>query len=327
MAHHLQVAIENWPMAGSFAISRGAKTEAVVVIVTISDGDKIGRGECVPYNRYGETVEGVVSDIRAMEGQIADAITHEALGALLPAGAARNALNCALIDLEAKKSGRRAAEMLGLPPLFPVDTAYTLSLGTPESMGDAARLSSHRSILKLKLGGDGDPQRIEAVRAGAPDARLIVDANEAWSASNFAANMSACIAAGVELIEQPLPVGADDLLATIDRPIPICADESVHVSADLDDLTDRYDAVNIKLDKAGGLTEALSMLRAAEAKQLKIMVGCMVGTSLAMAPALLLAQRADFVDLDGPLLLVGDREPGLRYEGSTVYPPSPELWG
>ena len=327
MAQQLQVTVENWPMAGTFAISRGARTEAVVVIATISEGDKLGRGECVPYSRYGETVEGVVSAIRAMERQVADTITPEALGGHLPAGAARNALNCALIDLEAKKNGRRATEILGLTALSPVETAYTLSLDTADSMGDAARASSHRAILKIKLGGDGDPQRIDAVRAGAPDARLIVDANEAWSASNIETNMRACLAAGVELIEQPLPVGADDLLTTIDRPIPICADESVHVSADLDGLIDRYDAVNIKLDKAGGLTEALAMLRAAEARNLKIMVGCMVGTSLAMAPALLLAQRADFVDLDGPLLLANDRQPSLRYQGSIVYPPSPELWG
>jgi len=327
MAQQLQVTVENWPMAGTFAISRGARTEAVVVIATISEGDKLGRGECVPYSRYGETVEGVVSAIRAMERQVADTITPEALGGHLPAGAARNALNCALIDLEAKKNGRRATEILGLTALSPVETAYTLSLDTADSMGDAARASSHRAILKLKLGGDGDPQRIDAVRAGAPDARLIVDANEAWSASNIETNMRACLAAGVELIEQPLPVGADDLLTTIDRPIPICADESVHVSADLDGLIDRYDAVNIKLDKAGGLTEALAMLRAAKARNLKIMVGCMVGTSLAMAPALLLAQRADFVDLDGPLLLANDRQPSLRYQGSIVYPPSPELWG
>lgn len=327
MARQLEVCVENWPIAGAFAISRGVKTEAIVVTATISDEGIIGRGECVPYGRYGETVDGVASTIRAMAEQIAKGATADGLAAHLPAGAARNALDCALIDLRAKRVGHSAAEMLGFAPLRPIETAYTLSLGTPSSMADAARASADRAILKLKLGGDGDPERIEAVRAAAPNARLIVDANEAWSAANLKANMKACVAADVELIEQPLPAGADDLLAAIDHPVPICADESVHVAADLDGLADRYDAINIKLDKSGGLTEALALLRAAEAQNLKIMVGCMVGTSLAMAPALLLAQHADFIDLDGPLLLARDRDPGLVYRGSIVYPPSPDLWG
>lgn len=327
MVRKLQIAVENWPIAGSFAISRGTKIEATVVTATIVEGGNVGRGECVPYPRYGETVEGVANAIEAMAGSIANGISREALGAILPAGAARNALDCALIDFEAKSSGRGAAEILGIGPLHPVESAYTLSLGTPDSMGDAARASSERPILKLKLGGDGDPQRLEAVRKAAPKARLIVDANEAWSATNIPMNIEACLTAGVELIEQPLPAGADDLLATIERPIPICADESIHVGADLDELVGRYDAINIKLDKSGGLTEALSLLREAEARGLKIMVGCMVGTSLAMAPALLIAQRADFVDLDGPLLLARDRDPGLRFHGSNIDPPPPELWG
>lgn len=327
MVRRLEVAVENWPIAGSFAISRGAKTEAVVVTATIREETCIGRGECVPYARYGETVDDVVEAIRAMEHPIANGLGAESLGAHLPAGAARNALDCALIDLHAKLNGRSAAEILGLPPPHAVETAFTLSLGSPEKMAEAALAASQRPILKLKLGGDGDPERLRAIRDSVPGARLIVDANEAWTATNIETNMAACLAAGVELIEQPLPADADDMLAGIERPIPVCADESVHVAADVDGLASRYDAVNIKLDKSGGLTEALALLRAAEARGLKIMVGCMVGTSLAMAPALLLAQRADFVDLDGPLLLARDREPGLRYFGSRVDPPTAELWG
>jgi L-alanine-DL-glutamate epimerase-like enolase superfamily enzyme len=327
MMRRLEVAVERWPIAGSFSISRGTKTEAVVVVATVTEGARAGRGECVPYARYGETVDGVVETIRAMEDVVANGIAPEALSDHLAAGAARNALNCALIDLEAKRFGRRAADVLGFSPLRPIKTAFTLSLDTPEAMAVAARNAADRPILKLKLGGGGDPERIRAVRNAAPEAKLIVDANEGWSAGNIAENLSACVQAGVELIEQPLPDGDDELLATIDRLVPVCADESIHVAADLDRLAGRYDAINIKLDKSGGLTEAIDLLRRAEARRLKIMVGCMVGTSLAMAPAFLLAQHADFVDLDGPLLLARDREPGLTYEGGTILPPPPELWG
>jgi L-alanine-DL-glutamate epimerase-like enolase superfamily enzyme len=327
MSRQLEIVTERWPIAGSFAISRGVKTEAVVVTATIREDSARGRGECVPYARYGETVDGVVAAIGAMEGSIRDGIMPDSLCRELPAGAARNALDCALLDLEAKKRRSGVAEILDLDPLRPVETAYTLSLSSPENMAEAARAAAGRTILKLKLGGAGDAGRLAAVRRATPQARLIVDANESWSPANFEANMAACVAAGVELIEQPLPVGDDALLAGMARPIPVCADESVHVAADVDGLADRYDAVNIKLDKAGGLTAALALLRAAEARRFKIMVGCMVGTSLAMAPALVLAQRADFVDLDGPLLLAHDREPGLRYHGSKVDPPPPELWG
>jgi L-alanine-DL-glutamate epimerase-like enolase superfamily enzyme len=327
MMRRLEVAVERWPIAGSFSISRGTKTEAVVVVATVTEGARAGRGECVPYARYGETVDGVVEAIRAIEDVVANGIAPEALSDHLAAGAARNALNCALIDLEAKRFGRRAADVLGFSPLRPIKTAFTLSLDTPEAMAVAARNAADRPILKLKLGGDGDPERIRAVRNAAPEAKLIVDANEGWSAGNIAENLSACVQAGVELIEQPLPDGDDELLATIDRLVPVCADESIHVAADLDRLAGRYDAINIKLDKSGGLTEAIDLLRRAEARRLKIMVGCMVGTSLAMAPAFLLAQHADFVDLDGPLLLARDREPGLTYEGGTILPPPPGLWG
>jgi len=327
MGRQLEVAAERWPIAGIFAISRGAKSEAIVVTATIREKEKCGRGESVPYARYGETVEGVVAAIRAMEGPIRDGMTPDLLRRQLPAGAARNALDCALLDLAAKQRGVPVTELLGLDRLRSVETAYTLSLSSPGEMAEAARAAAGRTILKLKLGGDGDADRIAAVRQAAPQARLIVDANEAWSPANFDANTAACVAARVELIEQPLPTNADAALSGIERPIPICADESIHILNDIDEITDRYDAVNIKLDKAGGLTEALDLVRAAEARGLKIMVGCMVGTSLAMAPALLLAQRADFVDLDGPLLLARDRTPGLRYSGSRIDPPPPELWG
>ena len=327
MVRRLDVAVESWPIAGAFAISRGVKTEALVVVATIGDGPYSGRGECVPYARYGETVEGVARTIRGMELAVVDGVAPEELRRRLPPGAARNAIDCALIDLEAKRLGRSAADLLGIGPLRPVETAYTLSLDTPDKMAEAARKAAGRTILKLKLGGGGDPERIAAVRAAAPNVRLIVDANEAWSAGNIAENTKACLAAGVELIEQPLPAGADELLAASERPVTVCADESVHVATDLDALAGRYDAVNIKLDKSGGLTEALLLLKAAKTRGLKVMVGSMVGTSLGMAPALLLAQSAEFVDLDGPLRLARDREPGLHYEGSMISPPPPVLWG
>jgi L-alanine-DL-glutamate epimerase-like enolase superfamily enzyme len=327
MALRLEVTVERWPIAGVFAISRGSKTEAEVVVATVTDGRYRGRGECVPYTRYGESVDEVFDAIRAMAGLVASGLSSEDLGRKMPAGAARNALDCALIDFQAKRIGRSAAERFGLGALRPVETAYTLSLDTSGKMAEAATKAADKTLLKLKLGGDGDRERVAAVRAARPDVRIIVDANEGWSADNLAENMEACAAARIELIEQPLPAGNDDLLMTARRLVPICADESLHTSEDLDQLAGRYDAVNIKLDKAGGLTEAIALLRGAEARRMKIMVGCMVGTSLAMAPALLLAQRAHFVDLDGPLLLAKDREPGLRYEGSMVMPPPPELWG
>ena len=328
MSLALEIAVESFPIAGAFTISRGSRTEAIVVAVTLSDGRVKGRGECVPYARYGETVDGVVEAIRSVEPHLAEpGFDRARLSAVLPAGAARNALDCALWDLEAKASSLAVAERLGLSGTTPLVTAYTLSLGTPESMAEKARDAAARPLLKVKLGGDGDPKRIAAVRAGAPISRLIVDANEAWCETNLAANLAACEAARVELIEQPLPAGADDALRGLATPIVICADESLHTVADLAALRDRYTAINIKLDKAGGLTEALAL--AAEGKRLgyRIMIGCMVGTSLAMAPAAILARIADFVDLDGPLLLARDRVPGIRYDGSLLHPPMPDLWG
>ncbi|KQP52736.1 N-acetyl-D-Glu racemase DgcA [Methylobacterium sp. Leaf108] len=329
MTRRLAVAVERFPIAGAFTIARGSRTEAVVVVCTVTEGadGTRGWGECVPYARYGESVESVCALLEAQAQAIADGASRLDLLALMPAGAARNALDCALFDLEAKQLGRPAWEIAGLTAPQVATTAYTLSLGTPESMEAAARTASARPLLKVKLGGEGDPERIAAVRRGAPDSRLIVDANEAWRPDTIEANLAACVAAGVGLIEQPLPAGEDALLAEIARPIPICADESLHDRAGLDALSRRYDAINIKLDKAGGLTEAVMLAHEARARGFSLMIGCMVGTSLAMAPAMLLAHHADYVDLDGPLLLARDREPGLLFEGSLVHPPAADLWG
>ena len=323
----LAVRSENWPIAGSFSISRGAKTEAQVVVAELSDGRHNGRGECVPYARYGESVKSVIEALGRIGDQLAFGLDRNALQHAMPAGAARNALDCAFWDLEAKRAGKAAHELAGLAAPRALTTAYTISLGTPETMAEAARAASSRKLLKIKLGGAGDPQRLVAVRKAAPASELIVDANEGWSAENLAENLAACAEAGVTLVEQPLPAGADAALAAIKRPIAVCADESVHDRASLAALVGRYDAVNIKLDKAGGLTEALAMAAEAERLGFAIMVGSMVATSLAMAPAMLLAQGARVVDLDGPLLLAKDRPNGLRYDASLVYPPTPALWG
>jgi L-alanine-DL-glutamate epimerase-like enolase superfamily enzyme len=323
----LTVRTERWPIAGAFTISRGSKTEAEVVVAELSDGDICGRGECTPYARYGETVAGVAAAIAGLAEDVACGLGRAELQRALPAGAARNALDCAFIDLEAKRSGRPAHECLGLDPPRPQLTAYTISLATPDAMAAAAAAASARPLLKIKLGGDGDPDRIAAVRRAAPQAELIVDANEGWRAANLAANLAACAAAGVTLVEQPLPAADDAVLATIARPIPVCADESVHDRASLARLVGKYDAVNIKLDKAGGLTEALALAAEAEAKGFSLMVGCMISTSLAIAPAMLVAQRARVIDLDGPLLLAQDRPHGMRFAGSILHPAATELWG
>ena len=323
----LTVRTERWPIAGAFSISRGAKTEAQVVVAELSDGRHKGYGECVPYARYDETVKGVIEALGRIGGKLALGLDRNALQEAMPAGAARNALDCAFWDLEAKRTGKPAYVLAGLPAPHALTTAYTISLGTPEAMAEAARAVASRKLLKVKLGGAGDASRIAAVRKAAPASELIVDANEGWSAENLAANLAACADAGVTLIEQPLPADADAPLASITRSVPICADESVHDRASLAALVGRYDAVNIKLDKTGGLTEALKLAEEAERLGFDIMVGSMVATSLAMAPAVLLAQRARIVDLDGPLLLARDRDDGLRYDGSIVYPPEPGLWG
>jgi L-alanine-DL-glutamate epimerase-like enolase superfamily enzyme len=323
----LSVHVEHWPIAGSFTISRGAKSEAVVVIAELSDGAHHGRGECVPYARYGESVEGVITALQAMSGAIAGGLDRDALQSAMPPGAARNALDCAFWDFSAKRAGQPVHQLLGLPVPKPVNTAYTISLASPDVMAQAAAKAAERALLKVKLGGGDDAARIAAVRRAAPAAELIVDANEGWTPDNLAANLAACADAGVTLVEQPLPANRDDLLARLPHTVPVCADESAHTMASLAALVGKYDAVNIKLDKAGGLTEALAMAREAERLGLALMVGCMVATSLAMAPAVLLAQRARVVDLDGPLLLARDRPDGLVYQGSRVHPPMPALWG
>jgi L-alanine-DL-glutamate epimerase-like enolase superfamily enzyme len=324
----LSVRIERWPLAGAFTISRGSKTEAVVVVAELSDGTHRGRGESVPYARYGETADGIVAAIEAVRPALQQGLDRPALQQAMRSGAARNALDCAYWDVNAKAAGRRAHELAGLGPPAPLTTAYTISLGTPTAMAEAAERAALRPLLKVKLGGgDDDRTRIAAVRRAAPRAEIIVDVNEGWRADDLARNLAACADAGVTLVEQPLPEGGDEVLARIKRTIPVCADESVHDRASLDALAGKYDAINVKLDKAGGLTEALALAGAAEQRGLAVMVGCMVATSLAMAPAMLVAQRARVVDLDGPLLLAKDRPEGLRYDGSLVYPPEPALWG
>jgi L-alanine-DL-glutamate epimerase-like enolase superfamily enzyme len=323
----LDVRIERFPIAGSFTISRGAKTEAVTIVAELRQGGRTGRGECVPYPRYGETPEATLKALEAIREAVSDGFDRQALQTAMPAGAARNALDCAFVDLEAKRSGKRAWDLLGRPAPQPCTTAYTISLGSPNAMAAATAKAAHRPLLKIKLGGDGDGERIAAVRRAAPKSELIVDANEAWTPSDLERNLAACAEAGVTLVEQPLPSGWDDMLGRIRRPVRVCADESVHDRKSLEGLRGRYDAVNIKLDKTGGLTEALAMADAANAVGFDIMVGCMVATSLAMAPAMLLTAQARFVDLDGPLLLARDRDHGLRYDGSLVHPPDAALWG
>jgi L-alanine-DL-glutamate epimerase-like enolase superfamily enzyme len=323
----LSARIERWPIAGSFTISRGAKTEAVTVVAEVSRDGHTGRGECVPYPRYAETPEATLAALQSMQEPLGRGLDRRALQAAMPAGAARNALDCALLDIEAKCSGRRVWNLLGRPAPRACITAYTISLGSPEAMAAATAKAAHRPLLKIKLGGDGDGARIAAVRKAAPESELIVDANEAWTVHNLERNLAECAEVGVTLVEQPLAAGQDEALARIKRAVAVCADESVHDLKSLDGLRERYDAVNIKLDKTGGLTEALAMADAAQALGFEIMVGCMVATSLAMAPAMLLAHAARFVDLDGPLLLARDRDGGLRYDGSLVYPPEAALWG
>jgi L-alanine-DL-glutamate epimerase-like enolase superfamily enzyme len=323
----LIVRVERWPVAGAFTIARGSRTEAVTVLAELGDGIHAGRGECVPYARYGETVEGVVAAIEQMRGPLASGLDRTALQTAMPAGAARNALDCALWDWEAKHAHKPVHVLAGLPAPRALTTAYTISLGEPEAMARAAGAASSRALLKIKLGGEGDPERIRAVRRAAPNCELIVDANEAWRAHDLGLNLAACADAGVTLVEQPLPAGADDALATVARPLPVCADESLHDRASLAKLAGKYDAINIKLDKAGGLTEALMLAAEAERLGFALMVGCMLSTSLSMAPAMLLAQRARVIDLDGPLLLARDRPDGLRYEASLVHPAMSALWG
>jgi L-Ala-D/L-Glu epimerase / N-acetyl-D-glutamate racemase len=310
-------------LAQVFTISRGSRTEAQVLTVRIAREGVTGWGECVPYARYGETLESVSAQIAGLP----DGVGRDELQGLLPAGAARNAVDCALWDLEAKRTGKRAWDLAGLPAPGPEITAYTLSLDTPGAMQAQAAKNAHRPLLKIKLGTPDDMPRLEAVRTGAPGARIIVDANEGWSAEVYADLAPHLVRLGVELVEQPLPAGADEALIGMDRPLPVCADESCHDRASLPGLAGKYDMVNIKLDKTGGLTEALTLREAALAAGYGIMVGCMVGSSLAMAPAILVAQGAAVTDLDGPLLLAEDRDMPLEFDDAGIHPPAAALWG
>lgn len=321
MATTLHITHEDWPLRETFTISRGAKRVARVVVAAVSDGIHTGYGECVPYARYGETVDGVCATLAGVQAAVAQGLSRAALQQCLPPGAARNALDCALWDIAAKQQQCPLATLLGRATPPPVATCYTISLNSPAAMAEKAFAARHLPLLKLKLGGVGDAERLHAVRQAVPQARLVVDANEAWSPENLRPLLEACEAVGVELVEQPLPAGQDQLLASIPHPIPICADESAHTEAELPALLGRYDAVNIKLDKTGGLTAALAMACAAKAAGLKIMVGCMVATSRNMLPAMLLTPDATWVDLDGPLLLEQDRAGGLRYHNGIVSMP------
>ena len=317
------VTAEAFRLAEAFVISRGSRTEAQVITVKATDGAHVGWGECVPYARYGESLQSVTAQINALPAMITRAELQQAMRP----GAARNAVDCALWDLEAKQAGQRVWQMLDLPAPTPCLTAFTLSLGTPDAMQAAAAKHAHRPLLKIKLGTPDDMARLEAVRRGAPKSRIIVDANEGWSADVYADLAPHLVRMGVDLVEQPMPVGQDDMLAEIARPLPVCADESCHDRASLAGLKGKYDMINIKLDKTGGLTEALALRAQALEMGFGIMVGCMVGTSLAMAPAVILAQGARVTDLDGPLLLAEDRVNALQYDAEGVHPPHRALWG
>ena len=323
----LSVVHESWPIAGTFTISRGSKTAADVVVVMVERDGKVGRGECVPYGHYGETVESVMTALELGRKAIERGIERGNIPALLQPQAARNALDCALWDLECKLAGRRIWQLLKQSEPQELVTAFTISLDSAEKMAAAAAKAADRPLLKVKLGGGEDGERLRAVRRAAPHARLIVDANEGWASAELPLLLDLCAEVGVELVEQPLPARRDDALRDLRRAVPVCADESAHNESSLPDLQGKYDLINIKLDKTGGLTRALALREAAEASGLGIMVGCMLATSLSMAPAFVLAQGAKFVDLDGPLLLARDRDPAIRYQNGLMFPPEAALWG
>ena len=345
MAPHpqrLTVTRRAWALARPITTAHGIETAVDVVVAEISDGDSRGRGEGVPLRRFGESIDSVVAALDALKGSITSGLNRETLQSAVPPGSARNALDCAFWDIDAKRAFCGVAELSGLGAVTPVVTAFTIGLDTPEKMAELATANRSRPLLKLVLGGDGlparnrsgfdpaeagDVERVRAVRRAVPASRLIVDANESWNLDQLREFMPALLDCRVELIEQPLPAGADDALARFERSIPLCADESCRTLADLDRLHGRYEVINIKLDKAGGLTEALALAAVAKRRGFRIMGGGTIGTSLGIAPALLLAQRADIVDLDGPLHLASDRVPGLRYEGSTIHPPDGSFWG
>jgi len=323
----VRVVHESWPIHGTFTISRGSKTQADVVMVELTDRGISGRGECLPYPRYHETVASVMAQIESVIPQCRLGLNHAQLQSLLPAGAARNALDCALWDWQCKAQNQRIWDVLGLEVPTPLETAYTLSLDTPDNMYQAAVEHAYRPLLKLKLAGEGDIARVQAVRRGAPDARIIVDANEGWTEEQYRVIVPALVKLGVAMIEQPFPAGQDDALASLPHPIRICADESCHDASTLPDLIGRYDMINIKLDKTGGLTEALKLKQAALDAGMQVMVGCMLATSLSMAPAFVVAQGVSVVDLDGPLLLARDRHTGICYTDTQMLCPDAALWG
>jgi L-alanine-DL-glutamate epimerase-like enolase superfamily enzyme len=323
----LKVAAQSWPLNQPFRIARGVRTEAHVIVVSVSDGHHTGRGEAVPVRRYGETTESTVALLEQLSSRL-EGVDRAQVQKLLPAGAARNALDCAWWDLDAKISGKRAWDLANVPVVSEVETSFTISLDTPEKMAMAAEASATRPLLKLKLGGDRlDLVRVQSVRRKVPATRLLVDANESWSPAHYRESASALADLGVELIEQPFPADADQVLETLDHPVPVCADESCHTTTDLSRIVNRYEAINVKLDKTGGLTEALLLTEDARQRGLKLLFGCMVCTSLGIAPLRLLAQTNDYVDLDGPLLIARDRPDGLAYEAGKVGLPSRELWG
>ncbi len=329
VSRKFSVVHESWPIAGSFSISRGTKTTAEVIKVTLEQDGAIGVGESVPYARYGETIEATLTAMEAVRAEIESGCTRAEVPKILHMHAAQNALDCALWDLEAKLTGTPVWQLAGLEqPPQPIITAYTLSLETPEKMAQAAADASQRPLLKIKLGGDGDHERLRAIRAAAPDTRLIIDANEGWAPADLDNHLAVCAETAVELIEQPLPAGDDDALQGLGKiNVLICADESAHAKEDLHKLAGKYTAINVKLDKTGGLTEALALAGAGREQGFEIMIGCMLATSLAMAPGHIIGQQACVVDLDGPLLLARDRDPGILFEGSVMHPPPPELWG
>ncbi len=330
MAPHpqrLTVTRRAWPLARPLTTAHGVETTVDVAVVEISDVESRGRGECVPLRRYGESIDSVVAALDAMKGAVLRGLDRDALQHAMPPGAARNALDCAFWDMDAKRAYRSVAELAGLRAVPPLVTAFTVAFDTPDKMAEQAAANRTRPLLKLELGGDGDVERVRAVRQAAPAARIVVDAQESWSEAQLGEYMAMLVDLRVALIEQPLPADGDDALARLQHPIPLCADESCRTRADLDRLDGKYSAINIKLDKAGGLTEALALAEEAKRRGLRIMVGGVISTSLGIAPALLVAQQADIVDLDGPLRLAVDRAAGLRYDGSTICPADPKLWG
>jgi L-Ala-D/L-Glu epimerase len=330
MAPHpqrLTVTRRAWPLARPLMTADGVVTTVDVVVAEIADGEGRGRGEAVPLRQYGESIDSVVAAIDAMKGAVFSGLNRDTLQHALPPGAARNALDCAFWDIDAKRAYRSVAELAGLGAVPPLMTAFTLDFDTPAKMAEQAAANRTWPLLKLELGGDGDVERVRAVRQAAPAARLIVDANESWNDAQLGEYMPMLVDLRVALVEQPLQADADDALARLEHPIPLCADESCRTVADLDRLDGKYEAINIKLDKVGGLTEALALAAEAKRRGLQIMVGGVISTSLGIAPALLVAQQAEIVDLDGPLRLALDRGAGLKYDGSTIRPPDPKLWG